>query len=59
MMSKILSIGTGEAIPDDADYWYYDEPGDGDCVVMYTYYSSLEARTCDNDKGFPYICEIH
>ena len=57
LMSKFLSTGTGEEIPDDAEYWFYDVPSNEDCVFMYAESYSLEARTCDG--LLPYICEIH
>ena len=56
-MSKFLLTGTGEEIPDDADYWYYETPSNEDCVFMYADNYKLEARTCDGQLS--YVCEIH
>ena len=54
-----LFTGTGEAMPDDADYWKYDEPGHGwgDCIFMYAYSYDMEPRECDDE--LPFVCELH
>ena len=50
--------GTNKDVPDEAEYWYYEEIDHrwGDCVFMYVEQEDLSMSDCGTK--LPYICEI-